>query len=129
MIDRIPDRLKQLELVGQQVVDLDADVDPRVYDPEQFTERVDYLKERIPQIIQEFSETRTACDHLEMQFAEDEPANSHTRLVDLTTQFSDLLLELSLVHAEIKLQGISLLPINLEPKQRWRLHEKIGLTG
>ncbi|MDA8696898.1 TolC family protein [Rhodopirellula sp.] len=117
LIDRIPDRLKQLELVGQQVVDLDADVDLRVYDPEQFTERVDYLKERIPQIIQEFSETRTACDHLEMQFAEDEPANSHTRLVDLTTQFSDLLLELSLVHAEIKLQGISLLPINLEPKQ------------
>ena len=37
--------------------------------------------------------------------------------MDLTTRLSDLLLELSLVHAEVKLQGISLLPINLEPKQ------------
>lgn len=117
LIERIPARLDQLKMVAQQVIDLDADVDPRVYDPQQFTNRVDYLKDRVPQIIKEFSTARGECDKLAAEIQSGEPATSHAELVDLTTRFSDLLLELSLVHAEIKLQGISLLPIDLEPQQ------------
>ena len=117
LIERIPARLDQLKMVGQQVVDLDADVDPRVYDPEQFTNRVSYLEERVPQITKEFSVARSACETLQAEIESNDPAQSHTKLVELTTRFSDLLLELSLVHAEIKLQGISLLPIDLDPKR------------
>ncbi len=117
LIDRIPDRMQQLDLVAQQVTDLDADVDPRVYDSEQFTNRVEFLKERVPQIQSEFLEARQASNDLLEALDKNDLGQSHTSLVDLTTRLSDLLLELSLVHAEVKLQGISLLPINLEPKQ------------
>lgn len=115
--DRIPDRIKQLNSVAEQVEDLSADVDPRVYDPEQFTSRVDFLKERVPQIQLEFTNARKQADQLREQMGQLDPAQAHTNLVDITTQFSDLLLELSLVHAEVKLQGISLLPIDLNPQQ------------
>lgn len=117
LIDRIPDRMQQLDLVAQQVDDLDADVDPRVYDSEQFTSRVDFLKTRVPQIQREFLQAREESNRLIEALSENDLNQSHTNLVDLTTRLSDLLLELSLVHAEVKLQGISLLPINLEPKQ------------
>ena len=117
LIERIPARLKQLELVAEQVEDLEADVDPRVYDQEQFNARVEFLRQRVPQINREFTETHRRRETWLSNLATTEPAAAHTELVNLTTRLSDLLLELSLVHAEVRLQGISLLPIKMDPKE------------
>ena len=56
LIERIPARLKQLELVAEQVEDLEVDVDPRVYDQEQFNARVEFSRQRVPQINHEFGD-------------------------------------------------------------------------
>ena len=97
--------------------DLEADVDPRVYDQEQFNARVEFLRQRVPQINREFTETHRRRETWLSNLATTEPAAAHTELVNLTTRLSDLLLELSLVHAEVRLQGISLLPIKMDPKE------------
>lgn len=117
LIDRIPERQQQLELVSIQVKDLEADVDPRVYDQEQFKSRVQFLEKRVPEIGEELAETKNKLDRLLVDLEKADPNESHTALVGLTTRMSDLLLELSLVHAEVKLQAIALLPIDLEPEQ------------
>lgn len=117
LIALIPQRLLQLQRVAEQVAELDADVDERVYDRELFEQRVDYLRRRVPAIAEEFRVASEQRASLMDAMEPSPPEDSHKELVLHATQISDLLLELSLVHAEIKLQGISLLPIDLQPDQ------------
>ena len=77
LIERIPARLKQLELVAEQVEDLEADVDPRVYDQEQFNARVEFLRQRVPQINREFTETHRRRETWLSNLATTEPAAAH----------------------------------------------------
>ena len=132
--ERLPKRKEQLGQVATQIAELDADVDPRVYDEGVMMERVAFLKRRLPLIGEELkanTESRRilfdgAAGQDASQLGSDtdgagslvrdqqDESEAWKRLNELATELSDLLLELSLVHAEIRLQGIGLLPISIE---------------
>lgn len=112
---RLPERRKQLARIGTQVRDLDADVDPGVYDEQRLQKRIAFLKRRLPAIQSDLTNSRKQRGEMQSQMSQDKPAESWKQLNDLAAELSDLLLELSLIQAEIRLQGIGLLPIQLEP--------------
>ena len=161
--DHLPDRKDQLERVAEQISELDADVDSRVYDKSTLQQRIEFLQKQLPKIgenLRKNAEDRVALaktpesnDDAQSTKSEDERDVSdadtekdaddpEAKLLDqlsmairlqeaeqpkksksglrwdtlnrLATEMSNLLLELSLVHAEVRLQGISLLPIDIE---------------
>ncbi|MGB7348181.1 MAG: hypothetical protein WBD20_28410 [Pirellulaceae bacterium] len=120
---RLPERRKELARVAEQVRRLDADVEPRVYDEAIMMERIVFLKKRLPQINDELSATTKQCRTLNEQSKESNQRSGETeatakeryeRGLASAVKVSDLLLELSLVHAEVRLQGISLPPIDID---------------
>jgi hypothetical protein len=116
---RLPERIEQLRQVAEQVREMKADVDPRVYSEEITIERIDYIKRRLPSIA---SDLRKVFDQRKGVAAKVGQSDNHEawkELNALSAQLSDLLLELSLVHAEIRLQGITLLPIEIEPREAY----------
>jgi hypothetical protein len=117
LIELIPDRLQQLERVARQVEAFRADVDARVYDRDLFEQRVTFLRDRVPAVVEEIDSALEERAGIAHSLGSEDLEALHKRLVLHATRISDLLLELSLVHAEIKLQGISLLPIDLQAEQ------------
>ncbi len=115
--ERLPQRREQLRQIAEQIRTLNADVDPRVYDEEVMLERIDFLKRRMPTIATELRGIKDAAENVSANMAETEPQQSWKSLNSLATRLSDLLLELSLVQAEIRLQSISLLPIAIDPNE------------
>ena len=117
-LDRLlPERRRQLQRVSEQIRESKADVDPRVYDEEVLMDRMDFVSRRVPQIADDLKTTKQRRERLASAVAENAELESWKELNSLATQLSDLLLELSLVHAEIRLQGIVLLPIQIEPEE------------
>ena len=114
---RIPARKIQLEKVAQQARLIDADVDPRVYDHELMQERFQFLQQRAPAIASGIQDIRSERDELAQDRSGTDLPKVHEQLISLATRASDLLLELSLIQAETKLQGITLLPIEIEATQ------------
>ncbi|MEM1224246.1 MAG: TolC family protein [Planctomycetota bacterium] len=121
LLSRLPERRGQLRRIAQQVSDLDADVDPLVYDEERLMARVGFLQRRLPIIDADLTKTREARRALSERLDQDEPQDTWKQLNRLATAMSDLLLELSLIQAEIRLQGIGLLPISIDPRDALEL--------
>ncbi len=114
---RIPERKIQLEKVAQQARLLKADVDPRVYDHESLEQRFQFLQQRVPAIETEIQDIRRERAELTQDRSGSNLPKVHEQLISLATRASDLLLELSLIQAETKLQGITLLPLEIEATQ------------
>ncbi len=117
LVDIIPERIQQLDRVARQVDTLNADVDPRVYDPELFQKRVDELLSRVPKIAGMLVETEEQRTLIANEMESISLPELQRQLVAHATEVSDLLLELSLLNAETKLQGISLLPVDIDSAQ------------
>ncbi|WP_197451556.1 TolC family protein [Rosistilla oblonga] len=123
----LPERRKQLRQVKMQIDELHADVDSRVYDEQVLMKRIAFLQKRLPTIARDLNQLReeyTQSQQLALRAADgddpDSPAEPTLQeqwkaLNDRAGRLSDLLLELSLVHAETRLQGITLLPLEIEP--------------
>lgn len=129
----LPERRKQLRQVKLQIDELDADVDSRVYDEQVLMKRLGFLKRRLPTIANDLNQLRQeytqAQQEMSLQAAEGEGVvatapptlqEQWKALNDRAGRLSDLLLELSLVHAETRLQGITLLPLEIEPNEALR---------
>ncbi len=111
---RLPERQRQLRNVAEAIRELDADVDRRVYDEELMLERFGFLKKRLPSIAMSLRASKEQRQAIAQRVDQADPQEAWTELVAHATKLSDLLLELSLVQAETRLQGISLLPIEIE---------------
>ncbi len=120
----LPKRIKDIEQVRRRVEDTGADVDPLVYDKDRLMKRIKFLRMRLPQIeesIHDTIEQNNATDDEpsketlaeQLEDAKDDLSNELKRTIKVAADLSNLLLELSLVHAEIRLQGISLPPIEI----------------
>ncbi len=113
----VPERKRQLRQVAQQIRESNSDVDPRVCDEERLLERIEFVSRRIPQIADDLKQSKDRRAKLAGSVAQTEPVDAWKEVNALATKLSDLLLELSLVHAEVRLQGIVLLPIEIQPQQ------------
>ncbi|KAA5543804.1 TolC family protein [Roseiconus nitratireducens] len=120
----LPQRREQLLRVENTILELNADVDPRVYDVDAMQQRVASLQRRVPEIENKLA-LLFAATAADQNGPEPAPAGDDTQSVEQTwnlylanaTELSDLLLELSLVHAEIRLQGITLRPTDIPPPE------------
>jgi len=127
--DILPVRREQLLRVREKIEALDADVDPRVYDVDAVAERIAMLQQRVPEnadklrdlfqtirlpLEQRVEAIQRRRDEEGLDRLDDVQANWQSSL-DLATELSDALLELSLVQAEIRLQGITLEPTKIDP--------------
>lgn len=110
---RIPERLVQLERVQRQVEETGADVDPRIYDGQRLQERIAYLGTRLPALASEFADNHQELVKSRSQQKDAKAEDVWKKLNADATQLSDLLLELSLVQAETRLQGVVLVPLDL----------------
>jgi hypothetical protein len=113
----VPGRRQQLRKVAQRIQESNSDVDPRVYDEGVLMERIKFVSQRIPQITDFLKETKQRRETIVKQLENTDRFEAWKEINTLATRLSDLLLELSLVHAEIRLQGITLLPIEIQPPQ------------
>jgi hypothetical protein len=111
---RIPERLNQLDGVRIQVQDSRADVDPRIYDRQLLDRRLNYLGERLPAIEEEFAVNRRELAGSRSAGKDDVADGVYKKLTKDANRLSDLLLELSLIQAETRLQGVVLVPLNLK---------------
>jgi hypothetical protein len=119
----LPDRRARLREVAKQIRELEADVDPRVYDEARLDERIEFLKARVPSIAKEFGDANEERQTIAKKFErtslfpkdndEEEDPETWSELNAHATLVSDLLLELSLVQAETRLQGIVLPPMSV----------------
>ena len=136
-LEKLPQRKSQLERVAKQIKRLSADVDQRAYDQQVLTGQVEMLESRLPKLESDLAENRDLRlelierkndDDSEMDLELEPDSESKKKesspekkeweqLIDLATKLSDLLLELSLVQAEIRLQGIGLLPVQIESEE------------
>ncbi|MBI1314615.1 hypothetical protein GC176_25260 [bacterium] len=109
----LADRAAQLKKVKEQVEQTGADVDPRVYDEQLLRQRVEYLERRVPELAAEFAKNRQELRDLRAAAEDLDPQNCFDRLNSNGSTLSDLLLELSLLQAETRLQGVVLTPLEL----------------
>ncbi|MCA9137093.1 MAG: hypothetical protein KDB00_10050, partial [Planctomycetales bacterium] len=131
----LPSRREQLLRVREKIDQFGADVDRRVYDIAAMEKRIESLKQRVPEVdasanrllkaVDWTPEERlkqlrveTTMDEMEIDDG-DETQVDPTKLywessLEIATQLSDRMLELSLVQAEIRLQGISLTPTKID---------------
>jgi outer membrane protein TolC len=110
---RIPERVSQLQRVKEQVESTGADVDRRVYDEELLRERVAYLEKRLPALTQEMTENRASLRDIRKVSEDLEPSEYFDQLNENGAKLSDLLLELSLLQAETRLQNVVLTPLEI----------------
>lgn len=123
LLETLPERRERLREVAKQIRELDADVDPRVYDETRLDERIEFLKTRVPAIAEDFRNADADRQAIETDFATEDTETSESDDADdpemwsalntHATLISDLLLELSLVQAETRLQGIVLPPLSI----------------
>ncbi len=111
---RLPQRREQLQGIKSLILQLNADVDSRVYDERSLLERIDFLKRRLPSITADLARLEQARTVLGESIEEDEWDVLWRATNELATELSDVLLELSLVRAELRLQSIVLLPLRIE---------------
>lgn len=111
----IPERLAQLDRVRFQVEETQADVDPGIYDRPLLEQRLEYLAKRLPAIEEEFDSNRDELAQSRIVADNDAAPDVWEKLTEDATKLSDLLLELSLIQAEIRLQGVALIPLDLKP--------------
>ncbi|MDA0810322.1 MAG: hypothetical protein O3B68_20200 [Planctomycetota bacterium] len=111
----IPERLAQLDRVRFQVEETQADVDPGIYDRPLLEQRLEYLAKRLPAIEEEFDSNRDELAKSRIAGDNDAAPDVWEKLTKDATKLSDLLLELSLIQAEIRLQGVALIPLDLKP--------------
>tara|TARA_R110002049_G_scaffold27321_3_gene94391 strand:+ start:15477 stop:18107 length:2631 start_codon:yes stop_codon:yes gene_type:complete len=117
---RIPQRRERLRKVAEQIERLNADVDQRVYDDEILVTRFNFLQKRLPSIANDFASARAEHQEIvkevsDLGAGELEPENNTWKRVNAyASRLSDLLLELSLVQAETRLQGIMLPPLEVD---------------
>lgn len=114
LLPKIPQRLNQLERVRQQVIATKADVDPRVYDDGLLNDRVAFLKSRLPEIAMEFTKNGQELAKSRVPDKNVVPKAYWEKLIEDATDLSDLLLELSLLQAETRLQGVEMIPLELD---------------
>ncbi len=112
---RIPQRLTQLERVQRQVEETGADVDPRIYDRELLKQRVQYLEKRLPVLEKDFADNQRELAKSRTAAEDAVAADVWKKLSRDATRLSDLLLELSLIQAETRLQGVDLVALELSP--------------
>jgi hypothetical protein len=123
LLEALPQRRERLQEVANQIRELDADVDPRVYDEARLDERIEFLQSRVPSLAEDFrqaDEIRRTID-AEISSLQDSATESEDtdepemwrELNAYATLISDLLLELSLVQAETRLQRIALPPLSI----------------
>lgn len=110
---RLPERITQLRKVRQQVESSGADVDPRVYDESLLTERIAYLERRLPRLADEVDANQKKLEELRTGRDRMEPEERFNLLNEAGAELSDLLLELSLLQAEIRLQDVVLTPLEI----------------
>ncbi|TWU42609.1 hypothetical protein [Novipirellula artificiosorum] len=118
---RLPERREQLQKVKRKIEELGADVDPRVYEETSLMRRIGFLLDRLPHLKDEIAEVIDSIDGgmEEIEEGEDGELSPMKRrwkkLNKYATKLSDLLLELSLLQAEVRLQGITLMDLELDP--------------
>lgn len=114
LTSRLPERRMQLATIAKQVRDSGSDVYPGVYDEQRLLKRIAFLERRLPAIDSDVANSLVLREKLGAELSEAKPKESWKQLNGLAAKLSDLLLELSLLQAEIRLQGIGLLPIQLD---------------
>lgn len=110
---RLADRVLQLQRVGRQVHAQNADVDPRIYDDKLLLNRVAYLDARLPGLAEEMAANHQSRQGFGEQTKELKEEDAWKALNADASRLSDLLLELSLLQAEARLQGIVLIPLEV----------------
>ena len=110
---KIPQRAAQLKRVKEQVEATGADVDRRVYDENLMRQRIAYLEKRLPALADEVATNREKLQTLQSANDELKPEDFFTQLNQNGTTLSDLLLELSLLQAETRLQDVVLTPLEI----------------
>lgn len=113
----LPERRRQLQNVAKIVDRYSADVDSRVFDEQVLNKRIDYLKSQVPAIAEGFAELRQDRQALIEVIADAPEKEAWEQLNEHATLLSDLLLDLSLLQAEARLQGIVLLPLDIGPAE------------
>jgi len=110
---KIPQRAAQLKRVKEQVEATGADVDRRVYDEDLMRQRIAYLEKRLPALAEEVVMNRKELQALRDGSDKLTSEDFFTLLNNNGTTLSDLLLELSLLQAETRLQDVVLTPLEI----------------
>lgn len=113
---KIPGRVQNLEYLRSQPALTSSGIDPAIYEPKIFRQRVD-------EVTTDYKALRTAIGLLNSRLneaAQAQPPAGQTapaQLVGPLTEFSDLLLELSLVQARARLEAVDLVPVEITSQQ------------
>ena len=112
----LPSRAEQLLQLKVRTETQQADVDSRIYDVDIFRERVQQLAIRPDALQEDFERSWIALDLWKEKLESLENDEARKQLAELATEMSGRLLELSLDQAAARLEGITLSPIDVQPK-------------
>jgi hypothetical protein len=111
---KIEPRRKNLRRVRDEVERTGADIEPRVYDDVAFGQRIELLRKRLPSLTKGLKENRKTLNNMRVVLSDEDAEAPWKQLSGVATRLSDLLLELSLFQAETRLEGIVLVPVELQ---------------
>jgi hypothetical protein len=115
------DRIRELEALAERASAQEGDVDPSAYSTETFKQRVATVKEDFEALMNRFDATAAAINQLELAGGSAEFDPARLRLVDLATELSAEMAELSLVQARVKLDSVTLSEVALDPREAFTI--------
>lgn len=117
---KLPGRIANLEYLRGQPALASSGIDPGIYEPSRF-------RERVTEITADFQALKTALGlmHSRLNDVASRPRppgrTLSGQLVGPLTEFSDLLLELSLVQARARLEAVDLVPVEITSQQAFTI--------
>lgn len=114
-------RIRELDALYERGRQQEGDVDPAAFSSETFRQRVAVLKEDFAALIQRFDDTSDLVIGVgdAGDSADFEP--TRLRLVNLMTDLSAEMAELSLVQARAKLDAVTLNEVNIDPREAFTI--------
>ncbi|MBL9125574.1 MAG: TolC family protein [Planctomycetaceae bacterium] len=118
---QVPVRIRELQELAERARAQQGDVDAAAYSTETFQQRVVVVKEDFASLLKRFDATANQITQLVQAGEGADFDATRQRLVDLTTELSGQAAELSLVQARVKLDSITLAPIDMEPREAFTI--------
>lgn len=114
-------RIRELELLAERARAQQGDVDPSAFSTDTFKQRVTTVKEDFASLVKRFEATAAAVEQVQLAGGSADFETTRQRLVDLATELSGQMAELSLVQARVKLDSVMLAEINLDPRDAFTI--------
>ena len=110
----LPSRQAQLALLEERPEVKAGGLDPVLFSNEQLARTRQRLTANLARLQEQFGRLWPALTALQASLGEKEPDAARQELVDLATTLSGLLLELSLDQAAARLEGVAMVPVDIE---------------